>query len=299
MFLKRSKTLGVIVPPIETLLMGRHEPDFGMAGMMQGAAAAASSVGYQVVINPATNNFLTSKDYLRLHRSGAVDGFVIWGTSMRDSYVVELHKEHVPFVLVQSKTAELDEKDYSYVGADDILGSQQCTEYLIKLGHRKIGYIRGKQDSSVGIERWVGFQNAIEAYGLSKEVAFVDGDYTCESGKKGAEELLKKNSSITAIVGANDLMAAGVISFLTEKGISIPNDMSVAGGDAVSYFWGEAITSFGMQAYEMATEAVSNLIQWLDRGPNAASGTFKKVFHPQIRIGKSTAEPRKGLISML
>jgi LacI family transcriptional regulator len=113
---------------------------------------------------------------------------------------------------------------------DDRGGATQLVEFLTGLGHRRIGYITGPLSQSAARERLRGFRTAARDHdpGLMAE-----GDLSRESGWLAAQQLLR-HRGITAIVAANDLMAAGALMAARDLGRSVPVDLAVAGFGDVS-----------------------------------------------------------------
>jgi len=119
-----------------------------------------------------------------------------------------------------------------YVDTDNVAGGRIATQHLINLGRRHIGTIAGPLDMSAGIDRLIGWREAISAAGLSQD-AVVHGDFTIASGAAAAQRLLAEHPDIDAIFVASDLMAAGAMTVLAEQGREVPRDVAVVGYDNV------------------------------------------------------------------
>lgn len=289
---KRSMALGMVFPPLEEHLRIKHSPDLNLAAIMQGAASSASRFGYQIVLNPADTEFFRKKQYLRLVRSLAVDGLIIWGIGLDHLYVDELAQEKVPFVMVQSIVGHATEAGYPYVISDSQKASRQIAEHFINLGHRKIGYIRGFQTSSVGTELWIGFRETMIKHELYNDSLICDGDYTIESGWKGAQYITQKCPDVTAIACANELMAAGAIEYISQQGLSVPDDISVSGHGAVHSILIKPLTTCSDPVYDMGGIAAEKLIDFINEPASKnESPHFQVVLEPEIRIGSTTGSP--------
>ena len=108
-------------------------------------------------------------------------------------------------------------------------------EYLIGLGHRRIGYISGRAGLESSNRRLMGYRASLEKDKISiDEKLIASGDYTTDTGVSCARELLSLDVPPTAIFASNDQMAIGVFPVSEELGIRIPNDLSVIGFDNIT-----------------------------------------------------------------
>ncbi|MEV0598964.1 LacI family DNA-binding transcriptional regulator [Streptomyces sp. NPDC050315] len=118
-------------------------------------------------------------------------------------------------------------------------GAQRLTEHLLALGHRRIGYITGPAERTTTRHRLEGHRAALEAQGLrddtETERLTVYGSYGRTAGYDAALELLRRSPDLTAIVAANDTIALGACAALRDRGLSIPQDVSVAGFDDLPF----------------------------------------------------------------
>jgi len=126
--------------------------------------------------------------------------------------------------------------NFPYVGIDNRQGVYDAVEYLLRIGHRNIGFVSGIMDSAVGTDRLEGFRSALEDAGIkfSPKMVF-GGDYDYRSGQEAVKKFLSLKDSPTAIVCANDSMAFGVIEGARRMGKEIPADLSVIGFDDIEF----------------------------------------------------------------
>ncbi|BCW11753.1 LacI family transcriptional regulator [Arthrobacter sp. NtRootA4] len=113
-------------------------------------------------------------------------------------------------------------------------GAFAITDYLISQGHRRILYVGGPRDFSTTASRLAGFYRALDARGIERDPALVhEGAFGRGFGYSRMRELLEQDLGFTAVFGANDLVAAGILEALEERGIRVPEDISVVGYDDV------------------------------------------------------------------
>ena len=292
LFSKQSKVLNLVFPPSEKRLPEKASLDYNLAGIIQGVTSAASELGYQVILNSTGENFFTNSQHLQLYRSRAVDGFLVLGVGYEDLFIAEMAQEKIPFVMLQTVVRNASELGYAYVVSDSHKGALQLTDYIISLGHRTIGCIRGFQSSSVGYERWKGFCDSMTAHEIYRQNLVFDGDYTYHSGYTGAEELLSRNKDITAVVCSNNLMAAGAFKYITEQGMKVPEDISITGYDGIGNCMIQPLTSSNDPIHDIGYIASKKLIQFLQTSIDTTIPDFQITLEPELYIGTTTANPR-------
>lgn len=116
-------------------------------------------------------------------------------------------------------------------------GGRRLTEHLLSLGHRDIGYVAGPVERTTTRHRLEGHRDAMKAVGLvgDEERLTVHGSYDRRSGYDATLELLRREPEITAVVAANDTVALGAAAAIRDRGLRIPEDISVAGFDDLPF----------------------------------------------------------------
>lgn len=160
------------------------------------------------------------------------------------------------------------------VATNDREVSAEMTRYLAGLGHEKIAYITGDPGHKAVAKRFLGYQDGLEESGLEfSERLVVAGDNSFGSGEACGETLLKLRNRPSAIIAANDDMAAGVIRAAHRQGIKIPSELSVAGFDdiALARQLDPALTTIRQPLVRMAERAVQLLTanNGLDKSPSS------------------------------
>ncbi len=154
--------------------------------------------------------------------------------------------------------------DVSAVRIDDFQGALAMVRHLIKLGHKRIGFIKGDPQHTPTQLRYLGFVKAMADANLPIEDALVvEGLFTFESGLKAAEILLKRGDRPSAIFASNDDMAAAVIALAHGLQINIPGDISICGFDdtpVATTMWPQ-ITTIHQPIIAMGRAAVSTIAE--------------------------------------
>lgn len=178
--------------------------------------------------------------------------------------------------------------DIDTVLIDDKEGSFKAVEYLIKSGKSNIAFIGVEESKTTEIRR-SGYKKALQKYNLNLKSGLISiqKDFDRESGYKAAEEILNSNSSIDSIFVYNDVMASGVIDYLNEKSIKIPDDIAVIGYDnSVSSYTNPKLSTMGLPKLEMAEKTMDLLFK---RIKNDKIDSYQKhLIHPELIIRETT-----------
>ena len=158
--------------------------------------------------------------------------------------------------------------NYPSVHATNYQGALDAMEYLLGLGHQCIGFISGRAELESSNRRLKGYRDALEKAGIPvDERLIISGDYTTESGAKGARELLSLEKPPTAIFASNDQTAMGVFQVAGEMGIRVPDDLSVMGFDNITESKYMGLTTIDQFISEMGFVATQMLIKLINGEP--------------------------------
>jgi len=158
--------------------------------------------------------------------------------------------------------------NYPAVHATNYQGAMDAMEYLIGLGHKRIGYIGGRTELESANRRLKGYTEALEKAGISVDEEFIaSGDYTTETGVSGARQLLGLVNPPSAIFASNDQMAMGVYQVADEMGLRIPDDLSVIGFDNITESKYMGLTTVDQFISEMGYVATQMLIKIINGIP--------------------------------
>lgn len=177
---------------------------------------------------------------------------------------------------------------------DDIGGARALTNALLGVGHRRIGHIAGESWLDAGRERLAGYRQALEARGIAFDPALVQNlGSAAAAGHDGAHALLDLADPPTALFCFNDRMAVGAFEAARDRGLRVPEDLSIAGFDndpfAATLFPG-GLTTAVLPHEEMARWAVQHIFD-IRHQKRAGEVTQRRMDCPVVR-GKSVARPR-------
>lgn len=203
--------------------------------------------------------FSNIDDLNPLNNQKKIDGVIITCFPRLENKIQEL-KQLIPIILIDNISLD---KSISSVTIDNFNSSREATNHLIELGHKRIAFISGLLNSDVCRDRLSGYKSALENSDIELDSKLIyKGDYSYESGEKGAKQLLSIANPPSAIVCANDSMAIGAMKVIRESGFNIPEDISVVGFDDidVSSRVFPSLTTIAVPINIMAEEAIKMLI---------------------------------------
>jgi LacI family transcriptional regulator len=215
----RSYIVAMVVPDVTNPLF---------PPMVRSAEQVLSSGGYTLVLTDTDNNAATERRQIELLRARGADGFIVATARWEDLMLDEIAEAGIPAVLVNRNTAS---GRLPYVGADERTGINLAVDHLVGLGHRRISYLAGPQDTSTGRERAAAFRQAVQGHGLPAGRGQVRAcsAYTEAAGAQAASALIASGHDCTAILAGNDLIAFGVLDVLAKAGIRCPEQVSLIG----------------------------------------------------------------------
>ncbi|OAT80165.1 LacI family transcriptional regulator [Bacillus sp. MKU004] len=222
---KKSWTIGVMFA--EDNEVGMKHPFFN--AIIESFRKYVEREGYDLIF--ASRN-LRKRDtsYLEHFLYRAVDGIVVICSDPNDPQVQEMINSHVPIVVI-----DMTKQNCSVVYSDNIEGGRLAVNYLHSLGHTKIAHISGDPGIDAGAQRIKGFKKGMKEAGLPirKEFVVNGGFFSIEEGKKAMNTLLSLEDLPTAVFVSGDHMAIGAMEAIKEKGLRIPEDISIIGYDDI------------------------------------------------------------------
>jgi len=207
---------------IGLMLNDLHNPYF--TALAEGVAKAAAAEDLEILITSGwlreSGEIAAIETLLNLR----TDGIVLGGARISEDVFHEV-AEQTPTTAISNFGRP---ENMDTVCNDETFGGELVIEHLTSLGHERIAHIDGGT-APASPERRYGYTKAMTDRGLAPIV--FQGDFVEQAGRDAAVEITKLKSPPTAIVAANDLCAIGAIKYLTEAGVSVPDDISIVGYD--------------------------------------------------------------------
>ena len=273
---QRTETILVVVPDI-------GNPFF--SNIIQGIETEAQRQGYRVVLGESDSSQREMTSYAGYMRQQHADGAILLSVDRASEFAAE--SQNMPVVMA---CEYLPKSPFPTVRINNSQAAMDAVSYLIDLGHRRIAYINGPADSPLCKDRLRGYTRAMKTAGLAIEPQWVAaGDYSPESGRLAAIELLQLKNPPTAIFTASDPMAIGALRAATELGVSIPGQLSLIGFDDIRFaeYMSPSLTTVHQPREDIGRTAMENLFKLL-RGEAVAA---KTVLEHQLVIRESTGKP--------
>ncbi|MEO8610763.1 MAG: LacI family DNA-binding transcriptional regulator [Chloroflexota bacterium] len=231
-------------------------------------AQAAEAAGYHVLTftHPTTDPLPVYDDLIRTQR---VDAFVLAGTVRDDGRIRFLKEAEFPFVSFGRSNPDWD---FPWVDTDGQQGVREATDYLISLGHRRIGMAGWPEESISGSFRVQGYLDALDAAGIPFQPEYlVRGEHSEQAGRDALAYWCSQplDEQPTAIVAITDLVAIGIMNEAERRGLVVGRDLSVIGYDDVpmSQYLRPALTTVQQPILEIGQALVSILENVLHQRP--------------------------------
>ena len=250
----KSHSIGVLVPDLGTGYIGE---------IIRGIDAELSLTDLDLILYTTHRTASKESSYVANLATGMVDGLLLVLPRSPVDFIGNLTQRKFPFVLIDHQGAG---RDCPAVGATNWQGAYNATEYLIKLGHTRIGFITGSMDLGCAVDRLDGYRSALRTHHISfvPELVF-EGTFSQPDGYAGALALLDLPKSPTAIFSSNDVMAMGVMDAVRSRGLRVPGDISVVGFDDIpqSAMVRPALTTVNQPLEKMGRVATQKLLDLL------------------------------------
>lgn len=245
--------------------------------ILKGAVDAVSKYDYDLSLSiiPKEKNYIVHyQEYCNrsMARGILLQDWILWETKRLDTFF----ETNIPFVLINSKS---DDMRVSFVDSDNYAGAYKATEYLIKLGHKRIMHLHGYQRSVNAAERLEGYKKALEDYGLpfDEKLVTVHASYSYATALPLLRDILTKALDFSAVFATNDEMAVAAIRALEEKGLSVPRDVAVIGFDdlPIASTNNPRLTTVRQNVFEIGRSATEILVE-------IAEGKRSRIGHKVI-----------------
>ena len=189
-----------------------------------------------------------------------------------------------PCLIINNMVNDLD---VNYIAVDNKLGGKIAADYLTSLGHKKIATVTGNLNTQAGAHRFEGFKKLLEDKNIDLPEEYVHkGDYSRRCARQAGEVFLELKDPPSAIFAASDDMALEIIALIMEKGLKVPEDISVIGFDdnPACLFGPVALTTIKQPLFKMAEDSVQLLSTIM-----AGKGKIKKrtILDPELVIRES------------
>jgi LacI family transcriptional regulator len=254
-----SRYTGVLAVMLPALRHGFGDAYFGE--LISGICDRAGKLGYKVMLEQAKPDFIKNRDHIAIYERRFVDGTLCLGCNDRHHFLADFSDRKYPLIVVDNY---LQQWNLDYVVCDYRAGTEQVMNYLLQLGHRKIGFINAAPEIRTARDRQEVYEQRLNGVDVEIRPAWiVDGHFTEQGGALAAQRILEAAPDVTALFAGNDKMALGAMHYCSHRGIRIPHDISIIGFDDMQQaaFVNPSLTSVHLPLYEAGALACERLIE--------------------------------------
>lgn len=283
---RKTRTMGAIIPTVDSALFAK---------LVDGMQQAIHEHGYQLLL--ASTNYSPAREAgeVRALIERGVDAMMLVGRS-RDPELYELlHSKGIPFVT----TCHYDAADpWPMVGWDNAAAAQRIADYLLDIGHRRLGVIAGiSKDNDRAADRVAGFTRALTRRGIELPPQYViERPYTVPEARRAMATLLRLPEPPTAVMCGNDILAYGALQECLWQNLRVPEQISITGFDNIEMaaHCRPGITTLNVPAFELGQRAANILL-----AADADTPPENVCIELELIVRDTTAPPRSSTSARL
>jgi DNA-binding LacI/PurR family transcriptional regulator len=284
---RQTSTIGLVVTSIA---------DPFLSDVVKGVEEVARAHGFSVLLSTSHNDPEQEMAVIETFHHRRVDGILVASSRLTSAYRERLAQLHIPAIVINSQ-AESQDGHLHWVAVDDYQGAKLAVAYLIQLNHRAIGYLSVGSRPRSARQRREGYQSALAEAGLAGQDAWMvsmpcaeaSPEEDVNAGQSGLPRLLA--TGVTAVFCANDMIAIGALMACRERGIAVPQQLSIIGFDdiMVAGYVTPALTTIRQPKAELGRIATHTMLDLLNKRPGR-----DHLLQPTLTIRASTAPPDAG-----
>lgn len=222
----RERTLVTVLDIVESRYAGT---------VLQGILVAATSAQAELLLRlppdePISTSRTAARAWMEEQKASGVVGIIALAVAVPDPMLLAAENLEVPVVTIDP--IDTSESRLVSIGSTNWAGGRSATEHVIKLGHRRIAWVGGPLGSAPSLERFHGYQAALDSAGITPDRAMIRHEaFSVEAGLRHGHDLLALDERPTAIIAGNDEIAVGILAAAKELHITVPSELSVTGFD--------------------------------------------------------------------
>ncbi len=253
--LSRTETIGLIVPDIAN-------PFF--AEIVKSIENEVMKAGYMLLVCVSNEDIETEKELLLLLQSRRVDGMIIAPVGIKFSHIFNAHKSGLPVVIIDRIPVK---KIIPAFTSDSYNGAIKAINYMVSIGHTRIGCICGMQGIYPIMERLKGYKAALLKCGIKYDSSLVSGSsFSIQTGYNETLRMMQLKNKPTAILALNNIIGLGVLKAASKLRIKIPDDLSLISFDEQIYsaFLSPSMTTMEQNKAGIGIYAVEKLLRLIE-----------------------------------
>jgi LacI family transcriptional regulator len=279
-----SRVVGLLVDYLSSSYMDE---------IIRGIDGALDAENYDLMLYTTHRRKTKESAYVTKLTRRLADGLLLILPRNPAAYLDTLYQRQFPHVLIDYLS---DGQNVPSVSTTNFRGSYDAMTFLLSLGHRRIGFITGTLEFGCARHRLDGYKAALKEYGIPFDPQLVcEGDFMQPQGYQCAQRLLSLSVPPTAIFASNDTMAFGVMEAARERGLRLPEDLSIVGFDDIpqASHVHPPLTTVRQPLEEMGQRAAMLLLHYIAH-PNAE---IERIELPTELIIRESCQPPRTLLS--
>jgi LacI family transcriptional regulator len=245
----RARTVAVLVPSI-------LDPFFSV--LLHGIDAVAKTYNCNILFFDSSNSPEVEMKNVQRFMEAGIAGAILVPAADRSPGYAALRERGIPVVLLDRV---VDMEDSSAVVSNDEEGGYLATKYLVDLGHHAVLYVGGRRNTSTEKSRLAGYRRALEEHGLAARPELItECSFDAESSYAAMTRILQaREPRFSAVFAGNDLIAIGIKKALEDRGVRVPQDVSLVGYGDMPFSSLISLTTVSCPAFEMGKSALTLL----------------------------------------
>ncbi|VAX16516.1 Transcriptional regulator, LacI family [hydrothermal vent metagenome] len=280
--MKKSFTIGLIVPDIGNPFFSRITRTIEQLGFEK---------DYTVIVCNTDENQAKEDRYVNHLLSRGIDGLIMVPAQDSDESINKVLEHKVPLVLIDRLFENIKT---NAVISNNVESAYNAVKHLVDLGHKKVAFLRGRNNIYTMTKRFEGYQKAVDEFGLVKSDSLIVGNgFSFNDGYDATTELLNCPEPPTALLLTGNLITVGAISAILAKGLKIPEDISVvAFADSIfSPYLVKPLTTISHPLYEIGSKAFNLLLEHIESGEEELPPT-QIMINTQFDIRETTGKAK-------
>jgi LacI family transcriptional regulator len=287
---KRTQTIGLLISDV-------GNPFY--SDVIRGAEDVASAHGYGLFLCNTNYDLRRGWGYIQSLVDKQADGVLLMSSSMSDEWLTELARHQIPTVVLDWNVRQTGGHTLGVITQDFDTGIREAVDHLINLGHRRLAHVSGPLNLETARIRRDAFLNALAAHGIAtQQVQIVEGNLRTDGGRNALAHLLELKERPTAVFAANDLTAIGIVWAARDRGLRVPEDLSVVGLDDVllAAEITPPLTTIALHRYELGSLAMQMLLDL--QSPKSEAKPMRREMVSHLIVRQSTAPAKDQLPSI-
>jgi LacI family transcriptional regulator len=278
LIMRRTHTVGALLPDL-------HGEYF--SELIRGIDLAARARGLHLLVSSSHGDAAEAAAALRA-MNGRVDGLLVMSPHANADFLWGNVPDALPTVLMNTQVAG---GKHSSFEVDNYGGAYAMVQHLAGLGHQRIAFIAGPESNFEAQERLRGYRSALSSLVPDSVETVLQGDFTQESGWRAGNQLVALTERPSAVFASNDMMAIGCMSALSDAGLQIPQDISLAGFDDIptSRYISPSLTSVRARITELGALALERLASCIEEPARITAQ--RQTLRTDLMLRASTAAP--------